>query len=411
MRTLNRCFVCLLVCNVAVVALVCLVMSWNRSPNIFVVEDSEPCRPPIRSDRSTRLILFWTPYFERADFGFGYGHEPFVSHGCPVNACETTSDRNRLSEADAVVFHIRDLDPYDVPTVRYTCQRWIFFLMETPFYTRLNLKPFRNFFNWTFTYRFDSDIPPRIQLTATNVTSEESVIDHASNKTGLVVWLVSNCNTFSHRERYVKELRKYIPVDVYGECGDHRKDDESCGRDTPLRHCYRSFEKRYKFYLAFENSLCRDYFSEKLYNIFEHDMVPVVLGKVDYDAFAPPHSLIDASDFASPAHLADFLRSLDWDDRAYDAYFDWKRRWKFSINTAPWCDVCAKLNDPLEPAKTYVDMDEWWVDGGNCTNDVAGSWTIASFWDSIVDSTSIEWGSLKRQAKLYVKNLQKSGDA
>lgn len=40
-----------------------------------------------------------------------------------------------------------------------------------------------------------------------------------SNKTKGVAWIVSNCHSSSDREEYVIELKKYIPVDVYGKCG------------------------------------------------------------------------------------------------------------------------------------------------------------------------------------------------
>ncbi len=38
----------------------------------------------------------------------------------------------------------------------------------------------------------------------------------------LVAWFVGNCKTQSKRELYVKELQKYIDVDVYGNCGPLR---------------------------------------------------------------------------------------------------------------------------------------------------------------------------------------------
>ena len=40
-------------------------------------------------------------------------------------------------------------------------------------------------------------------------------------KKKLVAWIVSNCDTDSEREKYVEELRKYIPVDIYGSCGEN----------------------------------------------------------------------------------------------------------------------------------------------------------------------------------------------
>ena len=64
---------------------------------------------------------------------------------------------------------------------------------------------------------------------------------------------------------------------------------------------------RYKFYLAFEDALCKDYATERFFSVYAPlDMVPVVLGnkETNYSALAPPHSFIDASKFGSPAELA-----------------------------------------------------------------------------------------------------------
>ena len=68
---------------------------------------------------------------------------------------------------------------------------------------------------------------------------------------------------------------------------DFKKQDETVERD-------------YKFYLAFENSLCRDYATEKFYNPLLFSTVPVVYGEADYKAIgAPNNSYIDVRSFAS----------------------------------------------------------------------------------------------------------------
>ena len=54
--------------------------------------------------------------------------------------------------------------------------------------------------------------------------------------------------------RVAKELQKYITVDIYGSCGPLK-----CWGDQ----CDDTLDNDYKFYLAFENSLCYDYITEK----------------------------------------------------------------------------------------------------------------------------------------------------
>jgi Glycosyltransferase family 10 (fucosyltransferase) C-term len=70
---------------------------------------------------------------------------------------------------------------------------------------------------------------------------------------------VSNCNDRNGRLNYARELSKHISVDIYGECGT-----KTCPRATE-KSCFEMLKKEYKFYLAFENSNCRDYITEKFF--------------------------------------------------------------------------------------------------------------------------------------------------
>lgn len=46
--------------------------------------------------------------------------------------------------------------------------------------------------------------------------------DKMKEKTKLAAIMVSNCGGKNKRWQYVKELRKHMPVDVYGACGNLR---------------------------------------------------------------------------------------------------------------------------------------------------------------------------------------------
>ena len=85
----------------------------------------------------------------------------------------------------------------------------------------------------------------------------------------------------------VDAMQKYLPIDTYGKCGTKTcpKRAKECA-DLPTR---------FKFNLAFENSQCPEYITEKFWaNALMQGVVPVVFGapREDYLRLAPPKSYI-----------------------------------------------------------------------------------------------------------------------
>lgn len=86
-------------------------------------------------------------------------------------------------------------------------------------------------------------------------------------------------------------------------------------------------ERDYKFYLAFENSNCRDYITEKFFETgLGHSILPIVMGapRGDYKKYAPDRSYLHVEDFKSPKELAEYLHILDKNDDLYNTYFGYK---------------------------------------------------------------------------------------
>lgn len=105
---------------------------------------------------------------------------------------------------------------------------------------------------------------------------------------------------------------------------------------------------KYKFYLAFENSICDDYITEKFLNVlYNQEIVPVVLGGAGYENYAPKSAFINVQDFETPAELAKYLMYLNLNRTAYNEYFQWKK-WIQPVETVPFqaylCEMCIKLN-------------------------------------------------------------------
>ena len=126
----------------------------------------------------------------------------------------------------------RDIRWFDMPkqSERRPKQYYIMWAYESPSYPGMNIHQLDNYFNWTMTYRRDSDFPfPYGRVVQTKkhppLGSPElaKIIDQfgknnihlARNRTGAkAAWFVSNCATHSKRERLVKELQNFMPIQV-----------------------------------------------------------------------------------------------------------------------------------------------------------------------------------------------------
>ena len=159
-----------------------------------------------------------------------------------------------------------------------------------------------------------------------------------------------------------------IQVDIYGDCGNFK-----CERKNEAS-CWDLVEKDYYFYLSFENSVCKDYVTEKFFNAMERKIVPIVLGGTDYhnSAGAPLHSHINAlEDFKNPADLAKYLHYLIDNPEQYARYFWWKQFYKPVIDEATrrnsgFCDLCKRLHEK-DQTNIYKDLEDWWIVKSNCT--------------------------------------------
>ena len=86
---------------------------------------------------------------------FKEGHATFKD--CEVPTCVVTYNRSRLSEADAVGFHHRDM-PRRLPSRNSPRQIWFYFVLENPLHVTMNADGYCRVFNWTMSYRRESEI-------------------------------------------------------------------------------------------------------------------------------------------------------------------------------------------------------------------------------------------------------------
>ena len=316
-----------------------------------------------------KRILRWNRFWNLPGWEFGDGHEPFRKWKCPVHNCELVDDRKYLNTSDAILFHNIELKANDKPAFRNPDQRWIFFAMESPVfqYWKPDYGPWKNLFNWTMTYRHDSDI--RIQyggFRARNKSKPLQPIKLAGRK-NMAAWMVSNCQSPGQRMRFVRELDKYFWVDIFGRCGRNSCPKNKTVRDN-FKQCFDKLAPNYKFYLANENSYCEGYASEKPFHPLRHGMVPITFGGLNYDTVLPRGSYIDFRDFKSPQklaeYLADFILEVPGAEERYKEFFRWREDYEilgyYDAYPRSWCDLCRKLHEPHSGPRTYDDIVGWW---------------------------------------------------
>jgi len=347
-----------------------------------------------------KKILLWNRPDRLEVAIFGTGHQPFIDQGCPVTNCYIEANSSEYM-SKAVDNNFEILNSFDAILINIGAESWLSYLpenerpsgqrlvwlsQESPLYLKsLDPNKYDGLFNWTMTYKRDSDIQllygrvERIESQTSNVirgNNRSKEVRRKSNRAALskksktVAWMVSHCDTYGHREDYVRQLQEHIQVDVYGKCGNL-----SCPRNEEHwlsnPECYDMIEQKYKFYLSFENSICNDYVTEKFFLVLQKDVVPIVFGGADYQSIAPNHSYIDALAFSSPTELAEYLHLLDKNDELYLDYLEWKSDYRVEAGVEQmarhaFCDLCAKLNREDEPKKVYESMVPSWSDSTQC---------------------------------------------
>ena len=221
------------------------------------------------------------------------------------------------------------------------------------------------------TYRTDSDIFMPYGQVHTRGTKKLNDQVSLNSKTKLAAWFVSHCVTLSRREKLVNKLLEYLPdnsVDIYGYCGPQKCPKENETKDS----CWEMVEQNYKFYLSLENSICKDYVTEKMFEALKHNVVPIVLGGANYSAIFPEKSFINMQEFQSMKELAAYLLLLDNNRTEYLKYFKWKEKYEISNSKQDFnqahCRLCDLLHKEEGEIKIVNNLSRWWVEDASCSS-------------------------------------------
>ena len=167
--------------------------------------------PQLRVVSPRKKILFGNNFYSYHAWGIGLGNEPFHRLKCEVKNCEFTDNLADFNMSDAVLFHIHQLAKKP-PHRFFSKQRWIFWMLESPGWSKnMNYKEWNGVFNWTMTYRLDSDISnPYGNVKKKEIPSVKQWKEETwTKRTKEVAWMVSNCdNLQSKRQNYVKQLQR-----------------------------------------------------------------------------------------------------------------------------------------------------------------------------------------------------------
>ena len=313
-------------------------------------------------------ILLWTSMKSRTMIG---KEEKDVMLGdCGECSCKFTYEKGTLTNGShAVVFNLRAAGSFikgkaNLPYYHPPGQYWVLYNHEA---TILEDEIYDMFpgdvFNLTATYRQDADIYlPYGRCEPRKQGKYVLPPNFLKKKTGLAVWHVSHCTDRSLRMTFTKQLQKYIKVDVFGKCsGNQLPNDHFVHIGQNLTDVATDNINKYKFYLSFENTYCREYITEKAYKMFQDNVytVPIVRGSGPYKGMLPPGSYINADDFNGAKELAEYLTKLDQNDHLYMEYFKSRTDYECSTdsyNNTHWlCGLCNGVSRALtqQIQKTY----------------------------------------------------------
>uniref|UniRef100_A0A914YX18 Fucosyltransferase n=1 Tax=Panagrolaimus superbus TaxID=310955 RepID=A0A914YX18_9BILA len=175
---------------------------------------------------------------------------------------------------------------------------------------------------------------------------------------GLLI-LVSNCDTLSSREYLIEALSQQLPITIYGKCSKNDCNSE----------CEKAAIKEHLFYLAFENSICNEYVTEKFWRMKDL-IVPIVLNRNVTSPVAPDESFIAVDDFQSVEKLADYLNLLMNNMEEYKKYFSWTKEYKKTYDKPNLaCNLCKfawELRTNSTNAKSMLPTYDEWISQSQC---------------------------------------------
>ncbi|CAK1542552.1 unnamed protein product [Leptosia nina] len=306
-----------------------------------------------RFQTDLKYILIWSPpkplYGYRRTKKSITGQKIFIKQKCPHFNCYISYDEKLLQEDhrnfDAVVFKVKDIQNIVAPIniTRAPNQIYIFNSLEPAEMYPVCSPVFDNFFNWTWTYKLNSEIPhpffnifdvnneifgPKIFVNWTKqMDHTEKYKNKMRNKSLAVAWIITECRLKARHQEFIAEFKNELKgynytLDMFGPCGD---------RKCPKRNkkgCYDVIQQNYFFQMILEDTFSEDYITERMVKAMNSLSIPIVLGGSNYKRFLPPGSYINAQSF-DMKKLGAIIDYLIKNPVTYQYFFDWKNHYYY----------------------------------------------------------------------------------
>jgi Glycosyltransferase family 10 (fucosyltransferase) C-term/Fucosyltransferase, N-terminal len=242
---------------------------------------------------------------------------PAVPEQCPT-PCVFTTDQAAADDADAILVHVPSLQTM-ANLKKRPKQLLVAWSMESRVMcTRLDNAAFMHQFDLTMTYERSSDVWDPYFGPGTVPTLRSPAGPRSAPSP--VVYLQRNRHDQCGRYDYAAQLMEHVRVDSFGAV--HRNQTTNIPSGWRPRH---ELYGRYKFTLAFENSIATDYVTEKFFEPLGAGSVPVYRGTSEVEEFAPgANCFVNADAFESPAQLGQYLEHLDHHPDEYQALHAWR---------------------------------------------------------------------------------------
>ncbi|XP_076298728.1 alpha-(1,3)-fucosyltransferase 10 isoform X2 [Lasioglossum baleicum] len=291
---------------------------------VQLVQFSDPSH-----DSGVPVILWWTPF----------GNDGKVRK-CKKHSCYFTSNRTFRyhPKISSFLFYGSSFQIDDLPEWNPHKAPWGLIHEESPRNNPILVQQETlNLFRYSSTFSRFSDVPlTLIDLPGVTELLDRKYFVSTERKTKIIntenlaplLYIQSDCDTASNRDTYVAELMKYIRVDSYGTCLNNAQFDKRL-KENYLEilnsEDFLSFIANYKFTIAFENAVCQDYITEKLWRPLTVGSVPIYYGSPSFKDWLPNNmSAISVLDFKDPKSLASFLNNLSNNKTEYEKYLTHK---------------------------------------------------------------------------------------